>query len=239
MSPPSRRSTSLQPCHQRYPNSKSVASCPVLIHLSPTPKYALERSRGRCFRSYGVRCKEQVDRSTLRRSPWESLKACPPKKSPSQVTPENSSDGSPSRVYTHKPCGGSTVVSGREFLVLSDPFAFVEKSYCAECQTYAALDDVVWSDSQELIQFCRKQTRRSLSPLAYAWGYAVGPLVGAIGGGVAGACWPPHTIPEIVTGVIGGAIIGWLVLQVPARQFLGMDFRFNSDQPKRNPHREH
>lgn len=146
-------------------------------------------------------------------------------KVPSHVASNHSAHDSLCRVYVHTKCGQSTVVDGREFVVLSDPFAFVEKTLCSHCGTPVDLEDVVWTDTNESIRFSREQTRSKLSLPARAWAYAIGPILGALIGSVAGACWPPHKVPEIVTGLIGGAIIGWLVLQIPARQYLGMDFR--------------
>jgi len=122
-------------------------------------------------------------------------------------------------------CGGNTRVDGHEFLVLADPFSFVTKTMCSVCLEYPELDQVAWSDTDETIANYRRRVRSELLPLARVWAYAVGPLVGALIGSIVGACWPPHRTPEIITGVIGGAIIGWLVLQMPARRYLGMDFR--------------
>jgi hypothetical protein len=146
-------------------------------------------------------------------------------KDPSLVTPGDLMSGTPSRSYTHLECEGSTVVDGREFVVLADPFSFVSKTKCASCGEFVELDRVAWSDTRETISSFRERLRLNLSLIARVWAYVVGPLNGAITGAVIGMCWPPHKAPEIVTGVIGGAIIGWLVLQIPARQYLGMDFR--------------
>jgi hypothetical protein len=118
-----------------------------------------------------------------------------------------------------------TVVDGREFVVLADPFSFVSKTLCTACGEDVELGDVTWSDTSESILAFRQRIRAQVSPMAGLWAYAVGPLIGHVVGGIAGACWPPHKPPDVVAGAICGAIVGWLVLQTPARQHLGMDFR--------------
>ena len=145
-------------------------------------------------------------------------------KDPSAVTPKSSTSGQ-CRSYVHPKCGGITRVGGHEFLVLADPFSFVTKTLCADCQEYQELDQVTWTDTDEKISSYRSRVRSELSLISRMWAYAIGPFVGACIGGIIGACWPPHRVPEIVAGVIGGGIVGWLVLQIPARKYLGMDFR--------------
>lgn len=144
---------------------------------------------------------------------------------PSAVVPKEPNIVGPSRVYVHQECGGATSVNGHEFVVLADPFSFVSKTLCSQCLEFASLDRFAWADSKENIADYRHRIRSQMSPLMIALAYAVGPIFGALIGGVIGVFWPPGKIPETVTGVIGGGIVGWLVLQIPCRKYFGFDYR--------------
>jgi hypothetical protein len=64
---------------------------------------------------------------------------------------DESSAKQASRVYKHPACGGSTTISGDDFVVLECPFRPVNSTYCCGCQKFVPLEAVFWADSGEKI----------------------------------------------------------------------------------------
>ncbi|OAI55216.1 hypothetical protein AYO44_00455 [Planctomycetaceae bacterium SCGC AG-212-F19] len=54
-----------------------------------------------------------------------------------------------SRVYTHRGCGGKTIVSGDDYLILEFPYRSVTGTFCCKCNTFVPLGAVDWADTGE------------------------------------------------------------------------------------------
>lgn len=55
------------------------------------------------------------------------------------------------RSYYHPKCHGTTVVSGEDFVRLECPFRGVSGTFCCGCQQHVPLNEVQWSDTNEVI----------------------------------------------------------------------------------------
>jgi hypothetical protein len=66
------------------------------------------------------------------------------------------------RAYRHDACGGETVVSGDDYVMLECPFRPVDATYCCTCEEMVGLDSVTWIDTGECIQDYRKQVYDSV-----------------------------------------------------------------------------
>ncbi len=54
-----------------------------------------------------------------------------------------------SRVYKHRACGGQTVVSGDDYLLLEFPHRSTTGTFCCQCKSFAPLWDFDWMDTGE------------------------------------------------------------------------------------------
>ena len=62
-----------------------------------------------------------------------------------------------SRVYRHLTCGTLTEVSGQAFLQICNPFTMCMGTICSSCVLPAALDEVAWADTGEIISVYRQR----------------------------------------------------------------------------------
>src|SRR5262245_49688027 len=67
-----------------------------------------------------------------------------------------------SRAYKHDACGGQTVVSGDEHVLLECPFRPVQATFCCTCEQMVPLESVSWSDSGQNIAEYRRQVYDSV-----------------------------------------------------------------------------
>ena len=67
-----------------------------------------------------------------------------------------------SRTYVHPACGGSTVVSGDDYVLLECPFRPVPQTLCSACGQFVGLDTVRWADTNERISEYRDKVRASV-----------------------------------------------------------------------------
>ena len=66
------------------------------------------------------------------------------------------------RAYRHDACGGQTIVSGDEYVLLECPFRPVESTFCCGCDEFVPLDTVSWSDSGQSIAAYRREVYSSV-----------------------------------------------------------------------------
>ena len=84
------------------------------------------------------------------------------------------------RVYVHDECDGETIISGKDFERLANPFQFVSQAYCAACEKYTGLGRFYWANTGESIRDYRQRLRR-LAPVSLkVCCYVVAPLVLAV-----------------------------------------------------------
>lgn len=62
-----------------------------------------------------------------------------------------------SRSYRHPECGGVTVASGDDYVMLECPFRPVQQTFCATCRRFVELNDVKWVGSNETIEEYRNE----------------------------------------------------------------------------------
>ena len=56
-----------------------------------------------------------------------------------------------SRAYRHSQCGSETVISGQAFEVASNPLSDMPRTWCSQCNAFAPISDVAWSDTGETL----------------------------------------------------------------------------------------
>ena len=66
------------------------------------------------------------------------------------------------RAYQHAECGGETVVSGDDYVMLECPFRPVDSTYCCGCEQFVPLSSVVWIDTGECVADYRKRVYDSV-----------------------------------------------------------------------------
>lgn len=80
-----------------------------------------------------------------------------------EVVGPDLSKGPPlSRTYRHRGCGGCTIVSGDDYVLLECPFRPVSGTFCAACNNFVPLEHVEWEDSRELISAYRQRVKASV-----------------------------------------------------------------------------
>lgn len=68
-----------------------------------------------------------------------------------------------SRVYTHRGCGGSTVVSGDDYLLLEFPHRSLSGTFCCKCRSFVPLYAVDWDDTGENVDGYRQRLMAATS----------------------------------------------------------------------------
>ncbi len=132
---------------------------------------------------------------------------------------------SPSRVYVHRGCGGSTQITGESFSQLANPFALCRETTCASCKKDVKLKDVYWADTGEDIASYRKRLRAQAPAGVKIFG-VLAPLVGvALGFGV-GRLFKPNELPIPIIVGLGVGLFIWGALMPPLiRLFWKVDYR--------------
>ena len=110
------------------------------------------------------------------------------------------------RPYVHKHCGQVTVVAGRHFPQVCNPFRMVTGTICATCGFPASTKDVAWTDTGETVSSYRRR-RVKTHPIAMLFAWLLIPLAGAAAGVMIGeAIRKPNAgaDPFVVSLIFGG-----------------------------------
>jgi hypothetical protein len=67
-----------------------------------------------------------------------------------------------SRAYRHEACGGDTLVSGDDYVLLECPFRPVDATFCCTCEQMVPLESVSWVDSGQNVAQYRRQVHDSV-----------------------------------------------------------------------------
>jgi hypothetical protein len=132
-----------------------------------------------------------------------------------------------SREYVHQACGEVTVISGRDFSHLADPFTLCTGTYCTICRKMVNLKAVAWADTGEPISVYRQRLweespRLRTSPLLRV----VVPIAGAVLGALLGWLFAPIKPRGLVIGTIMGTVVAVLVVMpLGNRKNRGIDYR--------------
>ncbi len=130
-------------------------------------------------------------------------------------TPETLRAAVVQREYRHIPCRGQTLVSGKEFANLADPFTGVTSTFCAACGTLDDVAEFEWVDTGEIVRSYRNRLRRAAPPSLKIWAILRIAIIvlfslGGLMGGPVG----------VVLGLGLAALIVW-----PIGRLLRVDFR--------------
>ena len=138
------------------------------------------------------------------------------------------------RAYRHLACGTPTVVSGKEFVRLADPYITVTATLvCANCQRTDTLASFEWVDTGEDLLAYRNRVRNKAPAILKIWsgvqavvliffdvlGVAIG---AATGGGLTET--PTGSVIGALVGMVLAVALGPLVLW-PINRLLRVDFR--------------
>ena len=114
------------------------------------------------------------------------------------------------RAYIHKTCGTTTVVSGRDFAELCNPFAPCLGTICAKCGPDST-KKFKWADTRESVSRFRRRVRRA-SPLLTVWSWMIAPVIGAVIGTMVGLALKGQNIAPIVVATMGATVGGATML---------------------------
>lgn len=120
------------------------------------------------------------------------------------------------RAYIHKTCGTTTVVSGKDFAGLCNPFAPCLGTICVKCGPDST-KNFTWEDTGESVSSFRRRVRRA-SPILTAWSWIVAPVIGAVVGGMAMLAFKaPNVSSEAaaaIGAVAGAAVMAFIIAPV-------------------------
>ena len=109
------------------------------------------------------------------------------------------------RPYIHDACGQVTVISGRHFPHLCNPFRFVMGTICASCGMPDSTKSFRWIDTGETVSSYRRR-RVGKHPIALLFTWIILP---AIGGAIAASVMlgmRPRNNPDLPDPTVAGAI---------------------------------
>lgn len=113
------------------------------------------------------------------------------------------------RGYIHRRCGSETVISGRHFVGLCNPFAPCSGTICMECGPDST-KNFVWADTGESVSRYRRRLRRA-SPGLTALNWLVAPAIGALIGAIALSGVEGPNLSSTVASAVG-AVVGILLM---------------------------
>jgi hypothetical protein len=124
------------------------------------------------------------------------------------------------RTYVHKTCGAPTIISGKDFARLCNPFATCLGTMCASCGGIDSTNNFHWQDTQESVSDFRKRLRRN-SPKATLYTWILAPVLGAVVGGTLAAMFKSPHVNQLVSVIIFAAF-GVFILYLIAPEITGI-----------------